>query len=283
MNKKIIISALVLAALVVATVFGVLIYNTASASGQVQRWQNMPGAYVSGAFQAGPDQFGDRGPGRPGDRDGASQEQLASALGITTDELTAAYEKANQAALDKAVAEGLITQAQADELTQNSGADVFPFGGRWQGWLSQKGIDYDALLADALGISTDELNAARQKAQEAALDQAVADGRLTQEQADLMKARQALYGNTKFQSAMQTAFEDAVKQAVSDGVITQAQADALLAEKAAMGDRGGFGGMFGGHGGRGGHGGPGGRGGFGPGDQSTTPSATQQPAASPQG
>ena len=154
MNKKFVITALVLGALVVSTVAGVAFYNTASASGVVQQGQRMLGAMQAGAYLAN-----DRGPGRPGGPGGVSQEELAAALGVTTDELTAAYEKANQAALEKAVADGLITQAQADELQQNG--QSFPFGGRWSGWLSQKGIDYEALLADALGISVDELQAAR--------------------------------------------------------------------------------------------------------------------------
>jgi hypothetical protein len=56
----------------------------------------------------------------------------------------------------------------------------------------------------------------------------VAAGKLTQEQADAMKARQALSTSSKFQSAMKSAFEAAVKQAVADGLITQAQADKIL-------------------------------------------------------
>jgi hypothetical protein len=50
-------------------------------------------------------------------------------------------------------------------------------------------FDYDAFVADALGVSVAELQAARQAAEEAALEQAVAEGVITEEQAELMKAR----------------------------------------------------------------------------------------------
>jgi ribosomal protein S20 len=183
-------------------------------------------------------------------------------LGITVEQLNTAFQTANQAALDQAVQKGLITQAQADEL-KSRGA-TFPFGGRWSGWLSQNGIDYQALLADALGITVDQLNAAYITAHNAAIDQAVADGRLTQEQADLMKGEYALKNNQNFQTAMKNAFEAAVKQAVTEGVITQAQADQILANQDGMGLRGfggpGFGGDFGFGGGLGHHGGGFGRG-----------------------
>ncbi len=53
-------------------------------------------------------------------------------------------------------------------------------------------FDYDAYLAEALGVSVADLQAARQAAHEAALDQAVAEGVVTAEQAELIKARQAL-------------------------------------------------------------------------------------------
>ena len=186
---------------------------------------------------------------------GYTSEGLATALGITIDQLNTAYQTANAAALKQAVEQGLITQAQADELSANGSA--FPFGGRWEGWLSQKGIEYNALLADALSITTDKLEAAYTQAYNAQIDQAVADGNLTEEQADLMKGQRSLFADKSFQASMQTAFDTAVKQAVSDGVITQTQADQILQNQASKG--------FGGLRGFGGPGGPsdGGRG-FGP-------------------
>lgn len=189
------------------------------------------------------------GRGSKGDRAGYSNEELATALGITSDALTKAQAEAQTAALAKAVADGLITQAQADEIT--AAGSAFPFGGNWNAWLSAKGIEFDSFLADSLGISTDDLAAARSKALAAHLSTMVANGSLTQDQADLIEARQALAGSDKFTGAMQSAFETAVAQAVKDGTITQAQADLLLAKVTQNGGFNlGWGGMDGMRGGR---------------------------------
>ena len=183
---------------------------------------------------------------------GYTREGLAEALGISVDELTSAYQEAYSAMLEDAVSQGLITQAQADELTADG--RVFPFGGHAKGWLAENGIDFDTYLADALGISVDELNAARQTAVNSQIDQAVADGRITQDQADLMKGRYALANDSTFKSNMQSAFTDAVNQAVESGVITQAQADQILSKggNMFMPDLGGFAGHGGPRGARGG-------------------------------
>lgn len=178
-------------------------------------------------------------------------EALAQALGITTDELNSAYQQAVQSAVQEGVDKGLITQAQADAILNGSGR----FGGRGMfGWLLQNGVDFESHFAKALGISVDDLQAAYAKAAEIRLEQAVADGRITEEEANLMRARHALFNNEAFQNSMQAAFENAVKEAVANGVITQAQADLLL-QQGSFGVRGGFMGFGGCHGG--------GRGGFG--------------------
>ena len=154
-------------------------------------------------------------------------------------------------------------------------------------------IDREALLADALGITVEELQAAQDKAHEAAMQQAVDEGLITQDQADMMAAgyklrdyvdREAVMAKAlglsveELQAAqdagkplsviiyeqgldpatlrtnMQSAFEETIQQAVADGVITQEQADQIT-------DGAGFGFGPGGFHGRGGFGGP--RGGFG--------------------
>jgi hypothetical protein len=236
-----------------------------------------------------------RGPGGPGGPDGplgGDQEQyLADALGITVDELQAARAAANDAALDQAVANGDLTQEQADAIRTLRDLDADGRGGRFGRFFGFHGpmdVDMDALLAAELGISVDELQAAREQASQAALDAAVANGDITQEQADLMQARRALKeaidpealtaqvlgisvdelqtareaGTTReellenagltaeeFRTALQSAYEAAVQQAVEDGVITQEQADQILA------NGGGFGPGFGPGFGRGRHGG----------------------------
>ncbi|MGB9640381.1 MAG: hypothetical protein ACPL4H_05675 [Anaerolineales bacterium] len=210
MSRKKVITFVILGALVAALGVGAVTISKASAMvGSTTTWNQT-----------------DRMGKGPGWGVGQNDEALAQALGISTSELDAARQKAKEAALAQAVEKGLITQTQADQLQNNQFA--FPFGGRWADWLSQNGIDFNALLADALGISTDELQAARQKAMDIEIDQALQEGKLTQEQADLIKARRALANNSDFISAMKTAFQNAVQAAVKSGVITQAQADALL-------------------------------------------------------
>ncbi len=244
-KRKKIITILVTGALAVVTVLGAFTYRAVYAQAATPT-PGAPGSTTNNQVQPGP---GRGGPG--GMRGGYSDQELATALGITTDKLQAAYTAANTAALKEAVSKGLITQAQADQLSAN-GFDQHGFG-RLGG---ANGIDYNALLANALGISTDKLKAAQQQAYNASIDAAVQSGSITQAQADEMKGRYALANDTKFQSAMQSAYAAAVKQAVTDGVITQAQADAILASQSQAGGFAGPGFDFGGGFGHG-HGGPG--------------------------
>jgi polyhydroxyalkanoate synthesis regulator phasin len=243
MNRKKLLTIGIIATLGAAALFGAFAYGNTRLAAPVQ---------------AAPDnRLALQMPGR-GIGDGSTQEDLANALGITVDELTAARQKANEAAIDQALEKGLITQAQADQLKQ--GGKAFPLAGRGNEWMSQNGIDYEALLADALGITTQKLQEAETQAFNARIDQAVTDGKLTQEQADLMKGRRALLSDETFRASMQSAFESAINAAVSSGVITQAQADQILKQAGTgLDGMGGFGGPgrfgpdFGGPGGR--HGG----------------------------
>ncbi len=177
-----------------------------------------------------------------GGQDGGST-LLAEALGISVEELEAAQAQATNAAIDQALAEGLITEEQAAQLRERS--DRFgPL--RNFARLDNDVINYDALLADALGISVDALDAAKQSAQEAALVQAVENGRLSQEEADLIQARQAI--RETLRERVQGVYEEVVNESVADGAITQAQADALLSSERGFGFERGFGGGRGHHG-----------------------------------
>ncbi len=129
--------------------------------------------------------------------------ELAEQLGISVEELQAAQEAAREQALAEALADGRISQEQADLMTA--------------GQALREYVDRDAILAGALGITVDELTAARE------------DGSLR----DLM----ASVDRDELHASMQEATEAAVAQAVADGVITQEQAD-LLAERSGPGGRG---------------------------------------------
>lgn len=255
--------------------------------------------------------FGDRrsdGRGRAGlagmmghgNRDGEKGEYLEAELaklGITAEQLEAAKEEVKATAIAQLVADGVITQEQADQMAEGEGR----FGGRFGGHGGPKmghfghgddAIDHDALLAEALDITVEELQAAKDAAREAALADAIAEGDVTEEQAEQMRAMHVLrdyidheailagalgvtveelqtaheegtvrdlfedLDRDQVKEAMQAGFEAAVAEAVADGVITPEQADALESGEG-FGGRGGFFSGRGGHGGRDGHGFPG--------------------------
>ncbi|MFO7635193.1 MAG: hypothetical protein R6W76_21795 [Caldilinea sp.] len=107
---------------------------------------------------------------------------------------------------------------------------------------------YHTFLAEALDITVEELQAAQQKAQQAMVDQAVEDGTITQEQADLMNAGRAFMQYYTGENAQ--TLEDALNAAVAAGAITQEQANLLLEARGQM-RRGMFGDSIRGQGGRG--------------------------------
>ncbi len=180
-------------------------------------------------------------------------QSLADALGIDLEALQTAQEVTRIAMIDQAVADGLLTETQAEQMKLLGGG--FGRGGHF-------GYDEDEYLAGALGISVEELQAAELASYETRLAAAVEAGTITQEETDLMLARKAAQNyvdEAGLNAAVLAAYEDAVAAAVADGAITQGQADALLAQLATQSFDFGLRG-FGGHGGRGG---PGGFGGFG--------------------
>jgi hypothetical protein len=231
MNNRKTISLFVVGALAVGAALGLFAYNLAYAQ------ESTPEAPSSPPFSKGMEGY------VPG---GLIHEDLADALGISEDELDTAIQSANEAALEQAVQSGLITQDQADQLRERGlSAKLF---GRMGGWPLRAGIDYQALLAEALGISPDELREAYTQAFETRISRAVEEGTISPEQADLIGGHYALANSESFQTAMRSAFEAAVNEAVANGTITQAQADQILDHAAGM--------KFGGFGfGRGFHGG----------------------------
>jgi len=180
---------------------------------------------------------------------GSDDSALAEALGKTAAELQAARKTAYDLAVDQALADGAITEAQATQLKANSG-NGWGVLARFVGSDELAKLDEKALFAQALGITVDELNAAYAKVRTDRLAALVASGRLTQEQADLMAAQEALQESTTFQADVKAGMEAAIQKAVEAGTITQAQADALLARIQTQNrwenGFGGFGGMMGG-------------------------------------
>lgn len=142
------------------------------------------------------------GPGLPGGRlfPGADIDYnalLAEALGITVDELEAAQQKADQAAIDLAVEQGMLTEDEAALIKARN--------------LAKDAIDPQALKAEALGMTADEL--------QAALDEGKSQQDLLTEK-DLTPAA--------YREAYQAAYEKAIQTLVDQGVITAEQAELLI-------------------------------------------------------
>jgi hypothetical protein len=140
-------------------------------------------------------------------------DALAKRLGVSVDKLQQTMKDARTDALDQAVKQGLLTQAQADKRKQQSPAD------RWAGLKDRRqafvsfGKNTMDAVAKVLGMSTDDLlkalrggktlaDLAKEKnvdqakikqiiidAGKAAVDQAVKDSKLTKERADALKAK----------------------------------------------------------------------------------------------
>lgn len=155
--------------------------------------------------------------GTPFDFRAKFREALANALGVTVEEYDAAVDKAQEEVVDEALSEGWLTEDQAEMLQwrmdQAPGLRM-PGPGKGHGMLGRgMGIGGDNLLsvaADELGMSVTELLAELQDGQSIAdvaaaqgadsqaivdsylaalqedMDEAVAEGRITQNQADHM-------------------------------------------------------------------------------------------------
>ncbi|NJN81498.1 MAG: hypothetical protein HC802_03930 [Caldilineaceae bacterium] len=156
------------------------------------------------------------------------EQALADVLGITVEELETAKDAARDAAIAAAVEAGTITQDQADELADQDGLG---FGGRGFGRLDIDS-DHQALMAEALGISEEELEAAHEQAGEVAISTALEEGLITQAQADDLTVAHMV------KTAIYHAQETALDAAVEAGLITQAQADAQMRHYGMDGQRG---------------------------------------------
>jgi uncharacterized protein (DUF433 family) len=152
--------------------------------------------------------------------EGKTLSEIAEEHGKTLEDIQAALDADYQSAIDAALADGAITEEQAEALRD------MPYGGRGRGGLfggmgfsgTHMGIlsDYmppvDEILAGVLGITVDEFDAAR------------AEGQSLSDLADE-------HGVTleDLEAAVEAAREEAISAALADGAITEEQAEALRA------------------------------------------------------
>jgi uncharacterized protein YidB (DUF937 family) len=144
--------------------------------------------------------------------------KLAANLGISVDQLKQALTTTETQMLDQAVADGKITQAEADKIKARiaSGDQIFPFGGRGHGRGFGFGFGFGKMasldsVATFLGITVQDVTTGLQNNQSLA-DIAKAHGKAADELSNY------LYDQLK--SSLDTA--------VSNNKITQAQEDKLL-------------------------------------------------------
>lgn len=89
------------------------------------------------------------------------REAVASKLGVTVDELAEATQAASQEAIEQALADGEITQEQADCLLSGEHMESPGYGsfGRHMGWGGVGVEAHHATLANVLGMTVEELEA----------------------------------------------------------------------------------------------------------------------------
>lgn len=149
---------------------------------------------------------------------GKNLYQIALDHGITEANVDALLTEVHKTALEKAVAEGVLTQAQADTMLQNMQGNWKTMGGFGRGGMMMGGRGNSAIhtyveeaLAAKLGITVDALEAEKAAGKtpyQIALAHGIAE-------ADIA---------TVFSEVHKTA----LTKAVAEGVLTQEQADAML-------------------------------------------------------
>ena len=166
-----------------------------------------------------------------GDETSDHKTALADALGISVEELKNAFQAVNTKMIEQAVEDGYLSQDQADIILEGE----TPPDGRHMRFPDgfMRGDNFNDLLAEELGIDLETLLAAQEKAQETLLDQALEDGKISQEEYEMMQVRTKM--NPYFSEAFSEAYQNAVDAALADGVITDAQAEALLENSQSFG------------------------------------------------
>jgi uncharacterized protein YidB (DUF937 family) len=134
-------------------------------------------------------------------KDGETLPEIARSKGFDLTAFEAMMKDTRQKALTQAVTDGVITQDQADRLAegfaekdglQKTRLDALAEGlGMSAADLQQRIYNGDRLvdIAAEKGLDTEALKALVQSVREKMVDQAVADGKITQERADRLKKR----------------------------------------------------------------------------------------------
>ena len=138
------------------------------------------------------------GGGDSGDKGARAEERraaFAEALGVTVEELDAAFKQVALDRIDAAVEAGKLTDEQADEARAKiESGDAAADGKRRLGHAFKRarpdadGADGREALAAALGVTVDDLAAAARQVALDRVDAAVEAGKITEEQAAEIRA-----------------------------------------------------------------------------------------------
>ena len=147
--------------------------------------------------------------GDPPDGESAANHTaaLADALGITVEELESAYQAVSSKMVEQAVEDGFMTQDQADKILSG---ELPSDGRRMKGPAHfMRGEDFNILLAEELGIDLETLQSAQAAAQDSLLAQALENGEITQDEFDLRQAHNLVnpYVQEAFAQAYQNALD----------------------------------------------------------------------------
>ena len=144
---------------------------------------------------------------------GETIRTLVEELGLDMTDFQAALQAAHAEMLQQAVADGNITQEQADRMIYRQGAlNVFGHVGKGGFGLRDKdGTAWRTTLAEVLGIPVEQL------------EKRLADGETIRTLVETLG-----FDMAEVQTALQAARAEMLQQAVADGSITQEQAERML-------------------------------------------------------
>ncbi|MFC2054659.1 hypothetical protein ACFLV7_10275, partial [Chloroflexota bacterium] len=145
--------------------------------------------------------------------DGETIHMLVDELGLDITDVKTALQAARADLIQQAVADGSITQEQADRmLDRQSKQNGFGRAGKGRFGLKDKdGTVWQTTLAEVLGISVEQI------------EEALADGETIRTLVDELGLN-----ITDVKTALQAARAEMLQQAVAEGKITQEQADRML-------------------------------------------------------
>jgi len=136
--------------------------------------------------------------------EGKTLRDLAEEQGVDLADVQAAMEAARLEAIEQAIADGVITEEMAEQIIERM--EQTPPAG----WMEPYQDQMQEAIAEALGISVEELEAAR--------DEGKSPAEL---------ARELDVNRDEFRQAMEDALEEILDQAVADGVLTPEQAEQI--------------------------------------------------------